>query len=295
MRWTRYADIDFPSRSPLTTIVTRAPALPRWTTAWPAELPAPTTKTSSPPHLRGLAAAGPVVDAAAEQFLHALDLESPPVHAGGGEHDVGGDLLPAGDPDNRRPAGLQLPAGDPVENQQLSSEALGLPAGPPCKLRAADAVRKAEEVLDQRGVGGLAAGHLALEYNRREAVGGRVHSGPETGRPRPDDCQLVVGPRRTREDPPGFGEPLHRRPGVDSVAVDDDRQHGSLRARLCKQCLGFGRAGFVELVRLRPARQEVAQPVMIGIKPSPDQVDDGTGRAHSCCEGTEAVSQAASA
>ena len=45
-----HVDIDFRSESPRTTICTRAPALARCITAWPAELPAPITTTSWPPH-----------------------------------------------------------------------------------------------------------------------------------------------------------------------------------------------------------------------------------------------------
>ena len=44
------ADIVLPSASPRTSIRTRAPAPAMFIAACPAELPAPTTTTSSPPH-----------------------------------------------------------------------------------------------------------------------------------------------------------------------------------------------------------------------------------------------------
>ena len=50
MRSTRYADIERPSAAPRTSIFTRAAASPMLITACPAELPAPTTTTSSPAH-----------------------------------------------------------------------------------------------------------------------------------------------------------------------------------------------------------------------------------------------------
>ena len=48
-----------PSRSPRATTVTERAYLARWTAAWPAELPAPTTNTRCPSVARASATAAP--------------------------------------------------------------------------------------------------------------------------------------------------------------------------------------------------------------------------------------------
>ena len=107
--------------------------------------------------LHRLAPAGAVVDAAAEQLLHALDLEPPPVHPRRGDHDVGAHLGRRWRASSRGPRPSSSGCRDAAQHQELRAEALRLPAGEPRQLGAADAVREAEEVLDQRRVRGLAA------------------------------------------------------------------------------------------------------------------------------------------
>ena len=64
--------------------VTRRARLARKTTAWPAELPPPTSATSCPPQVR-LERRGPIMDRRALELLEPLDVE-PPVAGAGGDH-----------------------------------------------------------------------------------------------------------------------------------------------------------------------------------------------------------------
>ena len=57
-----------------------------------------------------------------------------------------------------------LPGDDAAQKHELRSEALGLAAGEPRELGAADPVGETEEVLDQRRVRRLPARHVTVEH-----------------------------------------------------------------------------------------------------------------------------------
>ena len=126
------------------------PALARFITAWPAELPAPTTITSLSGALDGLAAPRAVVHPVPEQFLHAVELEPAPFHPRRDDHDVGGS------PRRRSKAppigvspGARWPRTTPL---RIRSSAPKRSAWRPASRESsapADGVDEAEEVLDR--------------------------------------------------------------------------------------------------------------------------------------------------
>ena len=180
----------------------------------------------------------------------------------------------------RRLARLEAGADDAVQDQELGAEALRLPARQAGELRAPDALHEPEEVLDHRGVASLAARQVLLGDRRGEPVGGAVHRRREAGRPAAHDHQVVVRLRGPRVDVPRLGQALNVDAGVDRVAVDHHRQLSAARAGLRQHRLGLRRARLVELVRLRRARQEVTQAVVLRLQPVTHHVYRRAGRAH---------------
>src|SRR3954468_5154253 len=83
-------------------------------------------------------------------------------------------------------------AGRTAHDHDLGAELLRLAPRLAGELRASDAVREAEEVLDHRGVRGLAARDVALEDDRREDVRRGVDGGREPRRPAADDHDVVA-------------------------------------------------------------------------------------------------------
>jgi hypothetical protein len=227
--------------------------------------------------LESLAAAGAVIDAVPEQILDAVELEPPPFHPGRHDDDVGAHLVAARQLGDRYRIRLEVTAHHPVEDQELGAEALRLPPGAPGQLGAADAVDEAEEVLDHRRVTGLTTGHVGLSDGGPEAVRGAVHGGREAGRARADDEQVVVTSLGAGEDRPRLREPLHGRARVNGVAVYYDGERRPVRTGLVQHRLRLRRAGFIELVRLRRAREEVAQAVVPGSRRRPTTLTVGRG------------------
>ncbi len=144
-------------------------------------------------------------------------------------------------------------------------------------------VREAEEVLDQRRVRRLPARHVALEHDRRQPVGSRVDGGREAGRSGADDRKVVVSACS------GWALSAHASasrstvaPASSAVAVDQQRQLCAGRVVLAQRGVGLGRAGLQPRVRLRGAREEVAQAVVLRRQPA---ADDGDRRADGTHDG----------
>src|SRR5438132_493467 len=91
--------------------------------------------------------------------------------------------------------------------------------------------------------------------------------------------------RGAREGTPRLGERLDGGARVDRVAVDDDREGCTRRSGSDENRVRLGRAGFVELMGLGGAREEVAQAVVAGLESSPDELDCRADGAHSAAEG----------
>ena len=91
----------------------------RWSAAWPAELPPPTTKTSRSSISRRRADGGAVVHAEPDQLLDRVDAE-PAVGDARGDHDRAGAHLAAVGDDAVRVAvapGTSASTGHPVKNR----------------------------------------------------------------------------------------------------------------------------------------------------------------------------------
>ena len=168
MRSIRYADIDLLSRSPRTSCVTRAFCVREVEHGLAGRIACADDDDVLPRALPRLAPAGAVVDPVADELVESVQVELAPVHAGGGEDDGGCDLVPAfHDEPDRLVGAVHAASPDAAQEHQLGAEPLGLAAGEAGELGAADPVGEAEEVLDARGVGRLAAGDVA---DRRPAV-----------------------------------------------------------------------------------------------------------------------------
>ena len=178
---------------------------------------------------------------------------------------------------------VQPAARDAAQEHQLGAEAFRLPTGQPRQLGAADPVREAEEVLDHRRVRGLAARHVA--GRRRSSTrpsGGGVDGGGEARRPGADDDEVVVLPLWRLASRPTQSAIDSTRRARERLARRRRRRaasHRSARAASSKT-VGLGRARLVPLVRLRGARQEVAEPVVLGVHPPTDDLHRWTHRAH---------------
>ena len=120
--------------------------------------------------LRGFAASRAVVDAPSQQLVEAFDRQPAPIHPGRGDGDGRRDLVVALHLDHEPSVGLPSVAARAAEQRQLGAESLRLTAGQPRELGAADALRKAEEVLDRGRMRRLPAGDVAFQQDRREAV-----------------------------------------------------------------------------------------------------------------------------
>ena len=88
------------------------------------------------------------------------------------------------------------------------------------QLVARDARREAEVVLDPRRRAGLAAGRLALDHDRPQALRRAVHGRRQPGRPGADDHRVVLRGGRLGGEPEQLGHPAELRPH-DGLAVDD--------------------------------------------------------------------------
>jgi hypothetical protein len=230
--------------------------------------------------LPGLAAPRSVVHAAPEQLLHAVDFQAAPVHPRRRDQRPGAHRVVVRQLEAEAPVGVHVVPRDAVEQQQLGPEPLGLPTREARELGAADPAGEAEEVLDQRRVGSLAARHVALDDERREPVGRRVDRGREPGGARADDGQVVLRPLRRVGEPPGTRDPLDGGRRDDGALVDEDRKLGIERPRPGERLLCRGAPHLQPVEGLCGAGEEVAQAVVLRRQPAPDDGDRGASRAH---------------
>lgn len=96
--------------------------------------------------LRGLAAARPVVDTAAEQLLDTRDVKPPPHHPGSDQHDSRAHHVTSAQLERELPVGsARAAARHATQHHELGAEALRLAACKPAQLGAPDPVWEAEE------------------------------------------------------------------------------------------------------------------------------------------------------
>ncbi len=229
---------------------------------------------------RRLGAPGSVVDAAAEKLLHPLDLETAPDHPRGRDQERCLEPIAAVEIDFEATVGAGAAPDDRAPDQELGAEPLRLAAREPRQLGAADALRKAEEVLDQRRVRGLAARNVLLDGDGGEAVRSRVDGGRQPGRPGADDRQVIGGAGGHVLDPPGLRDPVDRRRRDHLVGVDHDRVIAGGDTARAEELGGLGGSRLDPLERLRDPGEEVAQALVLEAERSADDAYIRAHRAH---------------
>ena len=85
------------------------------------------------------------------------------------------------------PGALDAQCDGVLDGQQLGAEAARLIGRAAGEVRAAQAGGEAEVVLDPAGLAGLAAGRLALDHDRAQALRRAVDGGGQTRRAAADD------------------------------------------------------------------------------------------------------------
>ncbi len=128
---------------------------------------------------------------------------------------------------------------------------------------------------------GLAARDVAFQHQRRQPVGRRVDRSGQPGWARADDRQVVVLVGRLVALLPGGEELLDRDSCQDARPIDHHRRGRMLGLDRRKERICLRGAGLEVLIRLRRPGQEVAQPMVLRVQPSPDQLDGRAYRAHS--------------
>ena len=93
--------------------------------------------------------------------------------------------LPPPESATRRPAPSTCERHRALHAEQLGAEAARLIGAAPREVRAAEAAGEPEVVLDAAGLPGLAAGRLALDHHRAQALGRAVDGGRQPGGPPP--------------------------------------------------------------------------------------------------------------
>lgn len=166
----------------------------------------------------------PVEDAGAEQGVQARRVEPAVGHARGDQDATRVADLAAGQAQREAARGGLEPGDGPGHGQDRAKRPCLLER-PGRQARAADAAREAQVVADQRTAAGLPADGLALEQQRGQAFGGRVHRGRQAGRPGPDDGHVDRSGGQGRQAEDGrdlvFGRVHQNLAGVGH----QDRQH----------------------------------------------------------------------
>ena len=208
--------------------------------------------------VRRLAARRAVGDALAGEPVEALDRQLPPGDAAGEDdrpraQDVAAvevHLARRGVDPRDRPGDEDLGAEPPRLLQRAARQ-----------LVARDARREAEVVLDPRRGAGLAAGRLALDDDRAQALRRAVHGGGEARGPGADDrpCRTRRRSASVREAEQ-LGDAAQLRPHH-GLAVDDaDRRPVAVGGQRAAPLLrGVGRVGREPLERDLVAVEEAAQ------------------------------------
>ncbi len=208
--------------------------------AWPAELPAPTMWTSRPCGVGRLAARGAVRDPLPGELLETGDGQTPPRDTAREDDRARSQAVAAVEMD---PARLGVDPGDRPGHEHLRAETTRLPERTTGQLVARDARGKAEIVLDPRRRPGLAAGRLALDHDRAQALRRPVNGRGQPRRPAADDHRVVYGRGRLGAQPQQLGDLARLRPRG-GLAVDDAN----------RRTIRFRRAADRPISRRRPAR-----------------------------------------
>src|SRR5262245_44267349 len=117
-----------------------------------------------------LASRGPVVDALAEEAIHALDAEPTPLDTRREDDRPRDHALAPVDAVQEDLARRRIDVGDRARDQDLRPETLRLLERPPRQLVPGDAPRKSEIVLDPRGGLRLTSRRFALHDERAQPL-----------------------------------------------------------------------------------------------------------------------------
>ena len=142
-----------------------------------------------------------IEDPLAEQAVEAVRIQAAPAHAGRDDDGARLQNLVVVEDDA---AAVRIEADDLARDENLRAQALGLPKRPARELRARDAARKAQIVLDSRRRLRLASRRLLLDHDRAQALRGSVHRRGEARRPAANDDGIVfLKARRGLKAEPG--------------------------------------------------------------------------------------------
>ncbi len=210
----------------------------------------------------GLGHRGAVVDARAGELGEAGAVQLPVGDARRHEDAVRAERRAAGQP-HGAPRALHLEGHRVLHGEQLGAEPARLVGRAPREVRAAQAVREAQVVLDPARLAGLAAGRLALDHHGAQPLRRAVHGRRQPGRAAADDHQVVVVGRRLRRHAEALGELEHGR-ALEHAAVLEQRDGQAVvpdpgdRQQLARLAVALD----VEPARRHPvAGEEVAQVV----------------------------------
>ncbi len=197
-----------------------------------------------------LAAGGAVEDSFPGELVESVDLELSPRDAAREDDRPRVEDVAAVEVD---PVRCGIDAGDLSRDDDLGAEPSRLQQRATRQRVAGDARRKAEIILDSRRRPGLAAGCLALDRDRPEALRRPVHGGCEACRPGADDHGVVLRQCRLGRNLEQLRDAPQLRPEDDLVAVDDPNRRLVVFVRdVTSPMCGFGGH-----VRLQPAERNL--------------------------------------
>ena len=181
--------------------------------------------------------------------------------------------LPPPESETRRPAPSTASRHRALHAEQLGAEPARLIGAAPREVRAAEPTREPEVVLDAAGLAGLAAGRLALDHHRAQALGRAVDGRRQPGRPAADDDQVVVLGGRLAGDAQALGQLEHGGAFEHRAVLEQrHRQPGVVHARHLQELAALAVALDVHPARRDAvARQEVAQLVRLAREAVPDE------------------------
>ncbi len=225
----------------------------------------------------GLGGRRAVVDTRARQFVHPRRLQARVVHAGGHQHAVAGDLLPA--VQRHHPRGSVLAHRQHLAGgEELGAQAPGLRGRAARQVGAAEARREPEVVLDARALPGLPAGGMPFDQQRAQPFRGAVHRRRKAGRPAAQDHQVVERQRGGGAQPHPPGDVTLRRTRQHLAVLEGHhRQFIAGDARRRQDPAGLGIGGVQPAVGHPVAGHEVAQRVRLRRVPVPHQTQAGVG------------------
>ncbi len=211
---------------------------------------------------QGFARSCSVVDPGTEQLVDSGHGQASPLHPARQQEGPSEDGRAIGQMRDV-PRTLRRNADERPGEEYLCAESTSLSDGAGGQLASADAVGKAQVVLDHRGRTRLAAGSDGFEDQCPKALGCRVDSGREAGWAGTDNGQVVFRERGTRHHSEAGGDLFERRGGdLRAVGEHADRERSCVNLGAPEDSTHSLRVRDVDpFVLAAVAAQEVADPV----------------------------------